>query len=154
MSWRKDMPPDPPRNSMLHMLCKCALHTECRTNSTLIGHLLVWADIQPAQYYSIILSPDIILLVINSLRMDGQTDRHIYKHTHILTMWFLKTKYALAFGWRAWLKNKIILYYSPLLCETEWCCWSLDNNEWVLVVTAVLIGNWTLCCTPSRILWQ
>jgi len=33
------------------------------------------------------------------------------------------------------------------------CCWSLDNNDWVLVVIAVLNGNWILSWTPSRILW-
>jgi len=38
-----------------------------------------------------------------------------------------------------------------LLVDILLCWWPLDNNDWVLVVTAVLIGNRILCWTPSRV---
>ena len=40
-----------------------------------------------------------------------------------------------------------------LLGDIEWCHWLLDN-DWALVLTAVLIENWVFCWTPSRMILQ
>ena len=50
-------------------------------------------------------------------------------------------------------KQCIVWHAICLLDDVEWWCWSLDN-DWILVVDVVVIGNWILSWTSVLKLFE